>query len=102
MLIDYSIARPYSDKRNADTELFGTVGYAAPEQYGFSQSDFRTDTGLLHTPPHDGRTCLSLTVPTAKSVVDFHHQVTAHSGQTNKRSRIFLRLLGRKIFYEGL
>lgn len=43
VLIDYSIARPYSSKRSSDTELFGTVGYAAPEQFGFSQSDFRTD-----------------------------------------------------------
>ncbi len=47
VLIDYSIARPYSDKRNADTELFGTVGYAAPEQFGFSQSDYRTDIYAL-------------------------------------------------------
>ncbi len=47
VLIDYSIARPYSDKRSADTELFGTVGYAAPEQFGFSQSDFRTDIYAL-------------------------------------------------------
>lgn len=43
VLIDYSIARTYSTKRSSDTELFGTVGYAAPEQFGFSQSDFRTD-----------------------------------------------------------
>lgn len=47
VLIDYSIARPYSDKRNTDTELFGTVGYAAPEQFGFSQSDYRTDIYAL-------------------------------------------------------
>lgn len=43
VLIDYSIARPYSDKRDSDTELLGTVGYAAPEQFGFAQSDYRTD-----------------------------------------------------------
>lgn len=47
VLIDYSIARPYSDKRDSDTELFGTVGYAAPEQFGFSQSDYRTDIYAL-------------------------------------------------------
>ena len=52
----------------------------------FCSSDQEFATGLLHTPPHDGRTCLSLTVPTAKPVVDFHHQVTAHSGQTNKKN----------------
>lgn len=47
VLIDFSIARPYSDKRSTDTELFGTVGYAAPEQFGFSQSDYRTDIYAL-------------------------------------------------------
>ncbi|MBR1443589.1 MAG: hypothetical protein IJ583_08655, partial [Firmicutes bacterium] len=39
---------------------------------------------LLQIPPHDGHPCPLLTVPTAKPVVDFHHQVTAHSGQTSK------------------
>lgn len=52
----------------------------------FCSSDREFATGLLHTPPHDGHTCLSLTVPTAKPVVDFHHRVTAHSGQTIKNS----------------
>lgn len=47
VLIDFSIARPYSESRTADTELLGTIGYAAPEQYGFSQSDFRTDIYAL-------------------------------------------------------
>ncbi|WP_222717718.1 hypothetical protein, partial [Enterococcus faecium] len=27
--------------------------------------------------------CLSLTVPTAKPVVDFHHQVFTHAGRTS-------------------
>ena len=43
VLIDYSIARIYSERRSGDTELLGTVGYAAPEQFGFAQTDFRTD-----------------------------------------------------------
>lgn len=43
VLVDYGIARKYEEARNADTELLGTIGYAAPEQYGFSQSDYRTD-----------------------------------------------------------
>ncbi|WP_316400272.1 hypothetical protein, partial [Enterococcus faecium] len=29
--------------------------------------------------------CLSLTVPTAKPVVDFHHQVFTHAGRTPKK-----------------
>src|SRR5699024_12810562 len=40
-------------------------------------------SGFLQIPPHDGHPCLRLTVPTAKSVVDFHHQVIAHAGRTN-------------------
>ncbi|WP_338350173.1 hypothetical protein, partial [Enterococcus faecium] len=29
--------------------------------------------------------CLSLTVPTAKPVVDFHHQVFTHAGRTSQQ-----------------
>lgn len=42
-LIDFGIARIYRPNEVKDTELLGTVGYASPEQFGFSQSDFRTD-----------------------------------------------------------
>lgn len=42
-LIDFSAARFFDVCRNRDTRLLGTEGYAAPEQYGFSQTDFRTD-----------------------------------------------------------
>lgn len=42
-LIDYGIARLYDSEKQRDTEQFGTRGYAAPEQYGFSQSDAKTD-----------------------------------------------------------
>ncbi|WP_459796632.1 hypothetical protein, partial [Alkalibacterium sp. m-11] len=41
---------------------------------------------FLQIPPHGGHPCLSLTVPTAKSVVDFHHQVVAHAGRTCKKA----------------
>ncbi|WP_459771277.1 hypothetical protein, partial [Alkalibacterium sp. s-m-28] len=39
---------------------------------------------FLQIPPHGGHPCHSLTVPTAKPVVDFHHQVVAHAGRTKK------------------
>lgn len=42
-LIDFGIARIYRQGKSKDTELLGTVEYAAPEQFGYSQSDFRTD-----------------------------------------------------------
>lgn len=37
-LIDLGIARRFQDSKTSDTQLFGTSGYAAPEQYGFGQT----------------------------------------------------------------
>lgn len=42
-LIDFDIARQYNEHAEADTQFFGTRVYAPPEQYGFSQTDCRTD-----------------------------------------------------------
>lgn len=42
-IIDYGIVRKIKDGKTKDTTILGTVGYAAPEQFGFTQSDFRTD-----------------------------------------------------------
>lgn len=42
-LMDFGIARMYRPDESRDTELVGTVGYAPMEQFGFAQSDFRTD-----------------------------------------------------------
>ena len=42
VLIDFGIARVQTDKET-DTVAFGTQGFAAPEQYGFSQTDARSD-----------------------------------------------------------
>ena len=42
-LIDYDAARLYNPQAKNDTEYIGTQGYAAPEQYGFAQSDERSD-----------------------------------------------------------
>ena len=42
-LIDYGISREYDPAANKDTTCFGTVDFAPPEQYGFSQTDNRTD-----------------------------------------------------------
>ena len=39
---------------------------------------------FLQIPPRDGHPCLSLTVPTAKPVMDFHHQVANHAERTYK------------------
>ena len=42
-IIDYGIARLYKKNQIKDTINVGTPGYASPEQYGFSQSDNRSD-----------------------------------------------------------
>ncbi len=42
-LIDFDIARIYHSGSDTDTMFFGTQTYAPPEQYGFSQTDARTD-----------------------------------------------------------
>lgn len=42
-LIDFGIARFYSDTVDSDTTKSGTKGFASPEQYGFRQTDFRSD-----------------------------------------------------------
>ncbi len=42
-LIDFNIAREYEGQKDKDTFAMGTKDYAAPEQYGFSESDARTD-----------------------------------------------------------
>lgn len=42
-LIDFDASRFYKNGRSADTKIIGTVGYAAPEQFGLAQSDERTD-----------------------------------------------------------
>ena len=50
VLIDFDAARLYKPEEDTDTQVLGTAGFAAPEQYGLSQSDTRTDiyaTGIL-------------------------------------------------------
>ncbi len=47
-LIDFGTAREYKEKNLADTTCLGTVGYAAPEQFGgMGQTDARTDIYCL-------------------------------------------------------
>ncbi len=42
-LLDLGIAREVKAGKSRDTEVLGTVGFAAPEQFGFAQTDGRTD-----------------------------------------------------------
>lgn len=42
-LIDFGISRKYQENAEKDTVYFGTQKFAPPEQYGFAQTDARTD-----------------------------------------------------------
>lgn len=43
VLIDFDAARIHKPQAETDTQVLGTTGFAAPEQYGLGQSDPRTD-----------------------------------------------------------
>ncbi len=47
VLIDFDASRVYKNEIQEDTQILGTTGFAAPEQYGLSQSDGRTDIYAL-------------------------------------------------------
>ena len=42
-LIDFDVSRVYKEEKNRDTHILGTKGYASPEQFGFEQTDCRSD-----------------------------------------------------------
>lgn len=46
-LIDFGIARSYREGAASDTAHFGTRAYAPPEQFGFGQTDERSDVYAL-------------------------------------------------------
>ena len=43
VLIDFDAARIVQPNGRTDTQILGTIGYAAPEQYGIGQTDLRAD-----------------------------------------------------------
>lgn len=47
VLIDFDASRIYKTEILEDTQILGTAGFAAPEQYGLSQSDGRADIYAL-------------------------------------------------------
>ena len=79
-IIDFDISKIYKSNQRSDTQTLGTVGFAAPEQFGMQQSDARTDLyslavllNVLLTGEH----------PSVKNVrkqkaVEDHQKVTFH------------------------
>jgi len=66
-LIDFGIARFFKEEKREDTYVYGTPGYAAPEQYGSGQTDVRSDIFSLGATLHH---CLTGRNP-SESPLDF-------------------------------
>lgn len=47
VLVDFGISRVYKEESERDTAMFGTRAYAPPEQFGFGQTDCRSDVYAL-------------------------------------------------------
>ena len=47
VLLDFDASRLIKQEQRNDTKVLGTIGYAAPEQYGISQTDGRADIYAL-------------------------------------------------------
>ena len=62
-LVNFSVMRTYKPNQTEDTLSLGTVGYAAPEQYGGHQTDPRTDIYIL------GKTMEALLIGEAPKIV---------------------------------
>ncbi len=43
VLIDFGAARSYNEDKDRDTHLYATRAYAPPEQFGYAQTDCRSD-----------------------------------------------------------
>lgn len=46
-IVDFDASREYKEEQSRDTVVLGTKEYASPEQYGFMQTDIRTDVYSL-------------------------------------------------------
>ncbi len=62
-LIDFGVARTYKPGQLVDTVNLGTLGYAAPEQFGNAQTDVRTDVFGIGKTMHKLLTDTNLTDP---------------------------------------
>ncbi len=49
IITDFGISRLTNDKKQKDTQILGTVGYAAPEQFGFRQTTAKADIYAVGT-----------------------------------------------------
>ncbi|GCE05802.1 serine/threonine-protein kinase [Dictyobacter aurantiacus] len=74
-LIDFGIARLFKQGQRFDTESFGSLGYAPPEQFGHGQTSPRSDLYSLGATLF---TCLTGRHPNDNQPTPFHFQPVRH------------------------
>jgi serine/threonine protein kinase len=88
-LIDFGIARFFKEDNVKDTFVYGTPGYAAPEQYGMAQTDVRSDMFSLGATLHH---CLTGRNP-SESPLDFPDPRQLNPGLSRETAAIIKRAL---------
>lgn len=78
-LIDFNIARQVKQENDTDTKCLGTKGFAPPEQYGFGQTDIRSDIYAL------GKT-IELLEPKSERLARFIKKATQFSPENRYQS----------------
>lgn len=99
-IIDFNISRTVKSGQSKDTQILGTVGYTAPEQFGFSQTTERADVYscgallnfLLTGKRPDEKLYEGRLTPIIKQCIEIDEQNRLHSADELKNA-----LLGRKI-----
>ncbi len=88
-LIDFGIARFFKEDKREDTYVYGTPGYAAPEQYGAGQTDSRSDIFSLGATMHH---CLTGRNP-SENPLDFVDPQRLNPKLSREASNIIMKAL---------
>ncbi len=88
-LIDFGIARFFKEDKIKDTYVYGTPGYAAPEQYGTAQTDVRSDIFSLGATLHH---CLTGRNP-SENPLDFPDPRQLNPGLSRETAAIIKKAL---------
>ena len=88
-LIDFGIARFFKEDKREDTYIYGTPGYAAPEQYGTGQTDVRSDIFSLGATLHH---CLTGRNP-CENPLDFPDPKTMNPKLSRETSAIIKKAI---------
>jgi hypothetical protein len=92
-LIDFGIARFFKEDKTEDTFVYGTPGYAAPEQYGSGQTDVRSDIFSLGATLHH---CLTGRNP-SENPLDFPDPETLNPKLHKGTARIVRKALEQEM-----